>query len=134
MTSKAPHQMSRDELIRRHRVELEMRDRELREAHAALGEANARYSNLYDRGPVGYCTLDPTGRIREINLTASALIGIPREQLLGKMFAVVANLRERAPFLAHIWRCVATRQRVTTEIVLRPHSSRGARDIRLVSD
>jgi len=120
--------------LRRSQVELELRNRDLREAHAALEEADVRYSNLYDPGPVGYCTLEPTGRIREINLTASALIGIPREQLLGSMFAVVADLRERAPFLAHIWRCMATGQRVTTEIVLRPHAGRGERDIRLVSD
>jgi PAS domain S-box-containing protein len=63
-------------------VQLEMQNRELREAQERLEEVTSRYSDLYDFAPVGYCTLDPEGRIRELNLTAAALFGAFRETLV----------------------------------------------------
>jgi len=114
--------------------ELEQRSRELAEAQRLLQEDATRYSDLYDSMPVGYCSIDPSGRISEINLTASALLGVPREELVGRMFATVADLREKAPFLAHLRRCSVANERTTTEIVLRARAGRDAREIRLVSD
>lgn len=128
---------NREALIRESRilqVELEIQNRELREAQTLLQAAAARYSDLYDFGPVGYCSLEPTGRIQEINLTASALLGAPRERLLGRMFTAVADLKEKGPLLAHLRRCAAAKGRVTTEVVLRSRGGRGARDIRIISD
>jgi PAS domain S-box-containing protein len=127
----------REQLIRQlriDRVELEIRNRELHDAQELLREAATSYSDLFDSVPVGYCRLEPGGRIREINLTASALLGVPREQLVGRMFATVAGLREKAPFLAHLRRCAVAKERVTTEIVLRARAGRRPREIRLVSD
>src|ERR1700730_11831418 len=58
-----------------HQIELEMQNRELREAQQRIELSRARYAELYDRAPVGYATLDPTGVILEINLIAAALFG-----------------------------------------------------------
>ena len=55
-----------------HQIELEMQNEELRRAQAELGEARARYFDLYNLAPLGYCTLDSEGLILEANLTLLA--------------------------------------------------------------
>jgi PAS domain S-box-containing protein len=64
-----------------HQIELEMQNEELRRSQAALALHNARYVDLYDRAPVGYCTVSADGRIGEANLTLAALLGMDREAL-----------------------------------------------------
>ena len=67
-----------------HRLELEMQNRELREAQEQLEESRSRLADLYDFAPVAYVTLDPMGKILEANLTAAAMFGIERGNLIGK--------------------------------------------------
>src|SRR5687767_13122747 len=59
-----------------HQVELEMQNRELREAQGALEESRNRYADLYDFAPVAYCTLSDSGIIEELNLTGATLFGV----------------------------------------------------------
>jgi hypothetical protein len=47
-----------------HQIELEMQNEELRMAQGQLGEALAKYSDLYDFAPVGYVTLNREGQWR----------------------------------------------------------------------
>jgi PAS domain S-box-containing protein len=65
-----------------HQVELEMQNVELRTMQADLDAARARYFDLYDLAPVGYCTLSEKGMILEANLTAATLLGLNRSALL----------------------------------------------------
>jgi PAS domain S-box-containing protein len=67
-----------------HQIELEMQNDELRRAQAELEEARARYLDLYDLAPVGYCTLSEDGLILEANLTAAGMLGVPRGVLAGQ--------------------------------------------------
>ena len=46
-----------------HQVELEMQNRELREAQTRLEASRARYTELFDRAPIGYATVDRNGLI-----------------------------------------------------------------------
>jgi PAS domain S-box-containing protein len=64
-----------------HQVELEMQNRELREAQASLVVARDLYLELYDGAPVGYVTLMANGTIRELNLAAASMIGKERGSL-----------------------------------------------------
>jgi PAS domain S-box-containing protein len=68
--------------LRVHQIELEMQNEELRTAQTALEESRARYYDLYDLAPVGYCTLSEYGLILEINLTAATILGKTRGALV----------------------------------------------------
>ena len=65
-----------------HQIELEMQNEELRNAEVALEAVRARYFDLYDLAPVGYCTVSEQGLIMQANLTAASLLGTTRGELL----------------------------------------------------
>ena len=68
--------------LRVHRVELEVQNEELRRAQAEIDAARARYFDLYDRAPVGYCTVSGAGLILEANVTATTLLGVAPHALV----------------------------------------------------
>ncbi len=68
--------------LRVHQIELEMQNEELRRAQLDLDTERARYFDLYELAPVGYCTLDEQGLILQANLTAATLLGLPRQTLI----------------------------------------------------
>ena len=65
-----------------HQIELEMQNEQLRDAQAALDSERARYFDLYDLAPVGYCTVSEQGLIEQANLTVANLLGTTRTELL----------------------------------------------------
>jgi signal transduction histidine kinase len=67
--------------LRVHQIELELQNEQLRQAEAKLDLALARYFDLYDLAPVGYCTVSATGSILEANLTAAAMFHVARGAL-----------------------------------------------------
>ena len=68
--------------LRVHQIELEMQNEELRRAQVELDGMSARYFDLYDLAPVGYCTISEKGQIQEANFTASTLLGVARGALI----------------------------------------------------
>lgn len=68
--------------LRVHQIELEMQNEELRRAQVELDMVRARYFDLYDLAPVGYCTLSAPGLLLEANLTAATLLGQSRQALV----------------------------------------------------
>ncbi len=65
-----------------HQLELQMQNEELRQTQAGLDAARARYFELYDLAPVGYCTISEQGIIQEANLTVATLLGSTRSALV----------------------------------------------------
>ncbi len=70
-----------------YQIELEIQNEELRRAQAELDAARAKYFDLYDLAPVGYCTLSEKGLILEANLTAAELMGVARSALVKQPLA-----------------------------------------------
>lgn len=130
MTRRNLEEMSKEELIR----ELQKQDRALREAQQRLlEELSVRYSDPHDFSPLAYCTLDPEGRIKDLNLAAAALLGVHRDALVGSSFASVATLKNRHLFYAHMEKCLRQSERVTSELTLRDEK-RGTRTVQIISD
>ncbi len=72
--------------LRVHQIELEMQNEELRQVQVALDASRDHYIELYDFAPIGYLTLDESGIIVEINLTAAKLLGKDRKEIINKRF------------------------------------------------
>jgi len=73
--------------LRVHQIELEMQNVQLRQAQVALEVLQARYFDLYDMAPVGYCTISRQGLLTATNLKASELLGLARGELVGQRFS-----------------------------------------------
>jgi PAS domain S-box-containing protein len=58
-----------------HQIELEMQNEQLHLTQVELDRERTRYINLYNRAPVGYCTLNMQGKILQANMTAADLFG-----------------------------------------------------------
>jgi PAS domain S-box-containing protein len=70
-----------------YQVELSMQNQELREAQERLEHSRDRYTDLFDFAPNGYFIFDAHGIVLEANLTGCQLLGIQRNQLIGKPFS-----------------------------------------------
>lgn len=70
-----------------HQVELEMQNDELQRTQLQLEASRARYFDLFDLAPVGYCTVSEQGLILEANIAAATLLGIARSELVGQRFS-----------------------------------------------
>jgi len=128
-------QDDRDRLVHElevHQVELELQNRELREAQTALEESRSRYADLYDFAPVAYLTLDTRGVVQEMNLTAVTMLGRDRAQVIGQGFVTVARIHEPATFWSHLRRGVETGKPMTSELRLETQRH-GIVDVQLVS-
>ena len=75
------------ESLRLHQTELAMQNEELRRAKAELEESNARYVDLYELAPIGYCTVKANGLLAQLNLAVATLLGVTRSELVGRRLA-----------------------------------------------
>jgi PAS domain S-box-containing protein len=135
LLAKGEADVNRDRLVHElevHQVELELQNRELREAHAALEESRSRYADLYDFAPVAYLTLDTRGVVQEMNLTGAMMLGKDRARSLGLGFLSLVRVHDPASFWAHLRRGAETREPVVSELRLEPERH-GVIDVQVVS-
>ncbi|MBX0289069.1 PAS domain S-box protein [Hymenobacter sp. HSC-4F20] len=103
-----------------HQIELEMQYEELLLAQAAAEASRAQYEDLYELAPVGYCTVGPTGIIEQLNLRASQLLGLPRQQVLGRRLALFVAPADRQAFGDYLEQVALSRQPQVTAMRLLP--------------
>jgi PAS domain S-box-containing protein len=119
--------------LQNHQIELEMQNREMREVQQRLEEARDLYADLYDFAPVGYLTLDESGRIQGINLTGAAMLGDERAHIIGKPFSARLTLNDSQLFflyLNRVFHSVGT-SNIVTEVKIKRGG--GEHDVRLES-
>ncbi len=97
-----------DHELRVHQIELEMQNEELRRTQAELDAERARYFDLYDLAPVGYCTLSTQGLILQANLTAATLLGVTRSALRHQRLAAFIHPEDQDRYYLLRQRLVAT--------------------------
>jgi PAS domain S-box-containing protein len=89
----------------------------LRNPRTELEAAIQRFVDLYDFAPIAYVSFDRTGRIEEANLAVTELLGVSRDLLIGRPFALyVADLDL---FMRHVLNCRTSQQRTKTELRLK---------------
>jgi PAS domain S-box-containing protein len=108
-----------------HQVELEMQNFELQKARDENEVALEKYTDLYDFAPVGYFSLDESGRITEVNLTGAALLGVERSRLINRSLARFVAPASQPGFLLFLKRIFAGTEKQVCEASL---SKQGAPD------
>ena len=91
----------------------------LRHPKTELEAAVQRYVDLFDFAPIGYVSFDRVGRIEEINLAATELLGSTRGRLIGSPFSLQVLKEDSDLFLRHLVRCHSAKGRVETELRLK---------------
>lgn len=118
------------------RHELEQRqllaqNQQLRETQQLLQESRDRYAQLYEFSPVGYLSIDDTGRVRVLNRTAAAILGNERTHVTGKALTDYIAEADVPRFDAHLRKLRSGMWEVKTELTL--ETAGGVREIELIS-
>jgi len=100
-------------------IELEMQNRQLREAQQELEETRDRYADLYDFAPVGYLTLDESGVVQEINLTGAVMLGRERINIVGQSFLSFISVTSVHSFLSHLRQVFSREGNIIMEVMIR---------------
>ena len=102
--------------LRVHQIELEIQNEEMRRMQRELEAARARYFDLYDLAPVGYCTVSEKGLILEANLTAATLLGLARGKLVRQQLAHFIIGEDQEIFYLHRKELLATAESQVCEL------------------
>ncbi|MBP7869314.1 MAG: PAS domain S-box protein [Candidatus Hydrogenedentes bacterium] len=89
---------------------------ELQRIQAALVASREQYLDFYDLAPVGYLTLDKAGYIRDVNYTATTLLGANRDVLIGSPARTFIQPEDRHLFDQYTVRIFASSQPQLVEL------------------
>lgn len=95
---------------------LEKQNEELRLARIEVEAGLQKYYELFDFAPVGYCTVDRGGTIRESNLAGALLLGLDRARLLGRPLGDCVTPVSRRWLHVFLERAFSAESRATGEI------------------
>lgn len=106
MSPKETSQMMHE--LQMHQIELEMQNEELRRVQSDLAASQARYFDLYNLAPVGYCTITEQGLFLEANITACIFLGINRSALNGQSITRFIHQEDQDIYYLHRKQLVET--------------------------
>jgi diguanylate cyclase (GGDEF)-like protein/PAS domain S-box-containing protein len=105
--------------LRVHQTELEMQNEELRRTQVAQEALQARYFDLFDLAPVGYCTVSEQGLIQQANLATAALLGMGRAALAMQPISRFILKEDQDIFYLHRKQLLATGNPQSCELRMR---------------
>jgi PAS domain S-box-containing protein len=98
------------------RIKLEQQNEELRLARIEVEVGLQKYYDLYDFAPVGYCTIDKEGMVRESNLAGSQLLGVDRSRLLNRCIGDFVSKKAQSDLTLFFERVFSKDNKATGEI------------------
>jgi len=101
-----------------HQIELEMQNEELILAKSALKIAAEKYTELYDFAPSGYFTLSKEGKIIELNLFGSQMLGKERSHLINSSFGFFVSNNTKPVFNLFLGKVFKSKANETCEVTL----------------
>jgi signal transduction histidine kinase len=104
--------------LQQHQIELEMQNLELQKAQQALEVSRNHYMELYDFAPIGYLTLNKTGIIKQINLTAVSMFNKTREQMLDMPLSSFIGKEHRRGLLGFARKACASENKIIYDFPL----------------
>jgi PAS domain S-box-containing protein len=105
-------------------VELQLQNEELQRITAELAASEKKYRDLYEFAPIGYLTVEPSGKIREANLAAATLLGTERAHLLNNLFQAYLAEDSLSKFNAFCSRVIASDSKEIAEVHLRSNGTK----------
>ncbi|MDZ4405384.1 PAS domain S-box protein [Prosthecobacter sp.] len=125
---------SQNKALQHIRNQLELRNEALLRAQTEIEEGLQSYAALYDLAPLGYMTLDTRGRIMQINITGSILLGYARPEAARQPFSQFLNDKDdRALFQKHLESCQSSGSNVITDLHLACHGMQTVRQVQIIS-
>lgn len=102
-----------------YQIELEMQNRELREAQAELETARDRYADLFDHAPVGYIMLDRRGYVLNVNATGAQLLRTTPLRMKGAPLGIHVAKQDIPCFFDHVHRAFESNKTVVDELTMK---------------
>src|SRR5690606_10529099 len=99
-----------------HQIELEIQHAELQQAYESLEKSRTQFSDLFDFAPVGYLITDRDGVILNVNLTAAAMLGVERQDLIQNRFASFLDRDDKDTYYIHRRAAFRNRQSQSCEV------------------
>jgi len=101
-----------------HQIELELLNEELTLAKESIEVAAQKYTELYDFSPSGYFTLSTEGKILELNLCGSQMLGKERSHLKNGLFGFFVSNDTRPVFNLFLGKVFNSKAKETCEVIL----------------
>ena len=101
-----------------HQIELQMQNEELQTTQIRLDKSRARYFDLYDLAPVGYCTVSEQGLITETNLAVASLLGLSRIHVINQPISRFVHRAHQNRYYAYRNQVMSTGTAHTCELQL----------------
>lgn len=102
-----------------HQIELELQNEELMLANEKAAELAAeKYAELYDSVPLGYFTLSKEGKIIELNLIGSQMLGKERSRLKNSPFGFFVSDDTKPSFNLFLGKVFSSKVKEIYEVTL----------------
>ena len=102
-----------------HQIELKIQNEELVDAQSERQRVLERYTSLYEFAPVGYFNFNANGEILRVNLTGVRFIGLDRDKLHARRFALFVVPADRLIFDNFLAQVFASEAKQVCELTLK---------------